>query len=61
LASVSAEAADVAIMLVSFCDRIGIDLLDAMQEKIAVNRRNYPAAQARGRFERPGGAGTCQK
>ena len=53
LARVSAEAADVAIMLVSFCDRVGIDLLDAMAKKIEVNRANYPADASRGRFERP--------
>ena len=53
LARVSAEAADVAIMLLSFCDRVGIDLLDAMAKKIEVNRANYPVDESRGRSARP--------
>lgn len=53
LARVSAEAADVAIMLLSFCDRVGIDLIEAIEQKIEVNRRNYPADKCRGSYERP--------
>jgi dCTP diphosphatase len=40
---VAAEAADVGIALVMFCDRIGIDLVEAMSAKIEVNATNYPA------------------
>jgi len=54
LARVSAEAADVAIMLLLFCDRVGLDLVDAVSKKIQVNRRNYPVAESRGKSERPG-------
>ena len=53
LARVMAEAADVGIALLMFCDRVWIDLVDAMRHKIEVNRRNYPADKARGHFERP--------
>lgn len=51
---VALEAADVGIALAMFCDRIGIDLLDAMNRKIQINRTNYPVGQVRGRSERPG-------
>lgn len=51
---VTAEAADIGIALLLFCDRVGLDLLDAIQDKMAVNRRNYPPESSRGRAERPG-------
>jgi dCTP diphosphatase len=50
---ISAEAADVGIALLLFCDRIGLDLIDAIKEKVIQNRRNYPVEQSRGRWERP--------
>ena len=50
---VAAEAADVAIALLLFCDRIGIDMIDAIERKVEVNRRNYPPAESRGRRDRP--------
>jgi len=49
---IAAEAADVGISLLLFCDRIGIDLIEVMKEKIAINARNYPVEQARGRSGR---------
>lgn len=53
------EVADVGIALLMFCDRVGIDFLDAVQRKIQINRRNYPVDVSRGRRERParGGGG----
>ena len=48
-----AEAADVGIALLLFCDRIGLDLIDAIKEKMVLNRRHYPAEESRGRWERP--------
>lgn len=51
---IAAEAADVGIALLLFCDRVGIDLVNAMKDKIALNRRNYPVEKSRGRSERPG-------
>ena len=50
---VSMEAADVGIALLLLCERLGIDLVDAVRTKIVVNERNYPADQARGRHSRP--------
>lgn len=57
LERVAAEAADIGIALVMFCDRVGIDLVDAIARKIEVNRRNYPPGASRGRRERPEGPG----
>jgi len=50
---IAAEAADVGIALLLFCDRIGLDLIDAIREKTTLNRRNYPVEQSRGRWRRP--------
>lgn len=36
------EAADVAITLLMFCDRVGIDLEDAIPRKLAKNAGRYP-------------------
>jgi len=38
-----AEAADVAITLLMFCDRAGIDLPRAMEAKLRRNAEKYPA------------------
>jgi len=48
-----AEVGDVGIALLLFSDRIGLDLIEAIKEKMAVNRRNYPLEQSRGRWGRP--------
>ena len=50
---IAEEAADVGIALLLFCDRIGLDLIQAIREKLAVNHQNYPIEQSRGRWERP--------
>ena len=42
------EAADVLIYLVRLADKLGIDLLRAADDKIAVNERKYPADRVRG-------------
>ncbi len=49
---VAQEAADVAICLLNFCDRAGIDLAAAVEAKLARNEEKYPVEQARGRLER---------
>ncbi len=46
------EAADVAITLLMFCDRTGIDLLAAMRHKLEKNAAKYPADAVRGRHDR---------
>lgn len=38
------EAADVAICLLMFCDRAGVDLREAMVQKLAKNRAKYPVS-----------------
>ncbi len=50
---IKAEIADVAISLLLLCERTGVDLRQAILDKLAVNRRNYPVESARGRAERP--------
>jgi dCTP diphosphatase len=52
-ARIAAEIGDVGIGLLLLCDRTGIDLLAAMREKLAINRRKYPVEQSRGRASRP--------
>jgi dCTP diphosphatase len=52
-AKISAEAADVGIALLLFCDRIGVDLVDAIRTKLKTNSRNYPASKSKGKAERP--------
>jgi NTP pyrophosphatase (non-canonical NTP hydrolase) len=54
-ARISAEIGDVGIALVLLCDRIGVDLAAAMRDKLADNRRRYPAAESRGKATRPKG------
>lgn len=48
-----AEVADVAISLLLLCERTGIDLQQAILDKLEINRRNYPIESARGRADRP--------
>ena len=50
---IAAEAADVGIALLLFCDRTGLDLIEAIKAKMDLNRRKYPVEQSRGRWERP--------
>ena len=39
------EVADVAITLLMFCDRVGIDLAAVIQRKLAKNAERYPASR----------------
>jgi dCTP diphosphatase len=52
-ARVSAEAADVGIALLLFCERAGIDLYEAIKAKMILNRTRYPIELSRGHAERP--------
>jgi dCTP diphosphatase len=47
-ARVVAEIADVTIAMLLLSDRIGLDLAQAVRDKLEMNRRNYPADAARG-------------
>lgn len=48
LARIRAESADVLIYLVRLADKLGIDLLQAAQQKLAANEQRYPADKVRG-------------
>ena len=48
LAAVAAEMADVFIYLLRLSDVLGVDLLQAAQDKLAVNRRRYSVERSRG-------------
>ncbi len=52
--AVEAEVADVAIALLLFCDRAGIDLPRAVDAKIAANALKYPVELSRGHARTPG-------
>ncbi len=43
------EIADVAIYLLRLCDILGVDLVDSVERKLALNERRYPVALFRGR------------
>ena len=44
-AEVAAEAADVFLYLLQMCDKLGIDLIAAAQQKMLANAQKYPAAK----------------
>ena len=46
--AVRLEAADVLIYLVRLADQLGLDLLAAARDKLALNERKYPAERVRG-------------
>jgi NTP pyrophosphatase (non-canonical NTP hydrolase) len=46
------EVADVAICLLAFCERTGIDLASAVERKVAAHAVRYPVDEARGRLEK---------
>jgi dCTP diphosphatase len=49
---VASEAADVAICLLNFCEHAGVDLLQAISDKIDRNAERYPVERAKGRLEK---------
>ena len=48
LREVSHEMADVLVYLVRLADKLDVDLMAAVQEKMVLNRAKYPAEQVRG-------------
>lgn len=48
LNAVRTELADVQIYLMLLAQRLGVDLLEAAEEKLAINARKYPVEKARG-------------
>jgi len=51
--AVGHELADVLIYLVRLADRLDVDLLEAAENKIAVNAKKYPVNESKGRSDRP--------
>lgn len=52
LAAVRHELADVLIYLIRLADKLDVNLLDAVEEKMAVNEARYPADKVRGRADK---------
>jgi len=52
-ARIAQEIGDVGIALISICDKLGIDFLEAIAQKLAINEKRYPVDVARGRPDRP--------
>ncbi len=52
LEAVRLELADVLIFLVRCADRLGVDLIEAAKDKIAINELRYPADRVRGSARR---------
>jgi dCTP diphosphatase len=48
LAAIRLELADVLLYLIRLSDRLGVDLLAAAADKLAVNARKYPVELAKG-------------
>ena len=47
-AQISTEIADVAVYLIELADNLGIDLLTAIDQKMAINEAKYPVEKAKG-------------
>jgi dCTP diphosphatase len=52
-ARIAGEVADVGIALLLLCDRIGLDLAQVIEDKVAKNAARYPVEASRGRADRP--------
>ena len=50
---IAAEIGDVGIALLLLSDRIGLDLLDIIRDKLTLNCEKYPIALSRGRSDPP--------
>jgi len=48
-AEVREEIADIALYLFELADNLGVDLLEAMEQKLLKNEKKYPAEKARGK------------
>jgi len=42
------EMADIAVYLIELSDNLGIDLIQAIKSKLAINEAKYPVAKAKG-------------
>lgn len=50
---ITSEIGDVGILLLLLCDRIGVELADAIEAKLRANEERYPVEHSRGRSSRP--------
>lgn len=48
LAEIKGEIADVMIYLIRLADRLGVDPVQAAEEKMQLNEKKYPVAKAKG-------------
>nr|VFJ88678.1 MAG: NTP pyrophosphatase, house-cleaning of non-canonical NTPs [Candidatus Kentron sp. H]VFJ90788.1 MAG: NTP pyrophosphatase, house-cleaning of non-canonical NTPs [Candidatus Kentron sp. H]VFJ96924.1 MAG: NTP pyrophosphatase, house-cleaning of non-canonical NTPs [Candidatus Kentron sp. H] len=48
------ELADILIYLIRLADKLGVDLIEAANDKIALNETRYPAEKVRGSARRAG-------
>lgn len=53
-ARIADEVGDVGLGLLLLCDRIGLDLVTVLRDKLAKNAQKYPVEVARGRASLPG-------
>lgn len=53
LAPIRDEIADVVCYVMALANELGIDLSEAVRQKLVKNAEKYPAERCRGRFERP--------
>ncbi|MDY6979294.1 MAG: nucleotide pyrophosphohydrolase [Pseudomonadota bacterium] len=49
---VAYEMADILVYLLRLAERLDIDLLDAVQQKMQINADKYPAEQVRGSYKK---------
>lgn len=54
LAEVRLELADILIYLIRTADQLGVDLITAAEDKIAINEQRYPVEKVRGSAKRAG-------
>lgn len=52
LAQVREELADIQIYLITIADKLNVDLLEAVSEKIEINAKKYPAEKVRGQTKK---------
>jgi dCTP diphosphatase len=55
------EIADVLVLLAEFADVAGIDLSEAVAEKMEINRRKYPVELARGSAKKRSDTGPAER
>lgn len=52
LEEVRQELADIQIYLIRIADKLGVDLLEAVEQKIKINEKKYPAEKVKGKHKK---------